>query len=264
MESPVLSILVFLASTKSGGAEMTGDQNLNGVVDLKIPNQFRTSSFNLKDQDINDAVNLKIPDIFLSSTTTAGTEDEDIYEVVDLKIPEQFLSTNQVDGMLEEPVRASEKGSVEDENISDIVNIKIPTINLSQQSTSVPNDKNKSVFDNPSEQTTTKSRVSTDPSENDIIQPQTPGPSTFEQNPINIRPIVDVKIPDLAFTCPNGITLAFDQVCINYGNLYAFFSCYIMCYHHVSFSRFAMECRTALRQKPALVVKMKPPVMKKV
>ena len=194
---------------------MTGDQNLNRVVDLEIPNQFLTSSFNLKDQDINDAVNLKIPDIFLSSTTTAGTEDEDIYEVVDLKIPEQFLSPDQADGMLEEPVGASDKESVQDENISDLVNIKIPTIDLSQQSTSVPNDKNKSVFDNPTEQTTTKSTVSMDPPENDIIQPQAPGPSTFEQNPVNIRPIVDVKIPDLVFTCPNGITIAFDQVCVN-------------------------------------------------
>ena len=191
---------------------MTGYQNLNGVVDLKIPKQFLTPSFNLKDQDITEAVNLKIPDILLSSTTAAGAEDEDIYEVVDLKIPEQFLSTNQADGMLEEPVRASDKESVQDENISDLVNIKIPTIDLSQQSTSVPNDKN-----NPSEQTTTKSRVSMDPPENDIIQPQAPaGPATFEQNPVDIRPIVDVKIPDLVFTCPNGITIAFDQVCMNY------------------------------------------------
>ena len=190
---------------------MTGYQNLNGVVDLKIPKQFLTPSFNLKDQDITEAVNLKIPDILLSSTTAAGAEDEDIYEVVDLKIPEQFLSTNQADGMLEEPVRASDKESVQDENISDLVNIKIPTIDLSQKSTSVPNDKN-----NPSEQTTTKSRVSMDPPENDIIQPQAPGPSTFEQNLVNIRPIVDVKIPDLVFTCPNGITIAFDQVCMNY------------------------------------------------
>ena len=209
MESPVFSILVFLASTQSGGAEMTGDQNLNGVDDLKIPKQFLTSTYNLKDQDINEAVNLKIPDIFLSSTTTAGTEDEDIYEVVDLKIPEQFLSTNQADGMLKEPVGASDKESVQDVNISDIVNIKIPTIDLSQQSISVPNDKNKSVFDNPSEQTTTKSTVSMDPPE------KAPGPSTFEQNLIDIRPIVDVKIPDLVFTCPNGITIAFDQVCVN-------------------------------------------------
>ena len=217
MESPVFSILVFLASTQSGGAEMTEDQNSNRVVDLKIPNQFLTSSINLKDQDINEAVNLKIPDIFLSSTTTAGTEDEDIYEVVDLKIPEQFLSADHADGMLKEPVGASDKESVQDENISDIVNIKIPKIDLSQQSTSVPNDKNKSVFDNPSEETTTKSTVSMDSPENDIIQPQAPaGPSTFEQNPLDIRPIVDVKIPDLVFTCPNGITIAFHQVCVNW------------------------------------------------
>ena len=215
MESPVFSILVFLASTQSGGAEMTGDQNLNGVVDLKIPKQLLTPSFNLKDQDINEAVNLKIPDIFLSSTTAAGAVDEAIYEVVDLKIPEQFLSTNQADGMLKEPVGASDKESVQDVNISDLVNIKIPTIDLSQQSTSVPNDKNKSVFDNPSEQTTTKSTVSMDPPKNDNIQPQAAGPSTFEQNPIDIRPIVDVKIPDLVFTCPNGITIAFHQVCVN-------------------------------------------------
>ena len=215
MESPVFSILVFLASTQSGGAEMTGDQNLNGVVDLKILNQFLTSSFNLKDQNINEAVTLKIPDIFLSSTTAAGAEYEDIYEVVDLKIPEQFLSPDEADGMLEEPVGASDKESVQDENISDLVNIKIPTIDLSQQSTSVPNDKNKSVFDNPTEQTTTKSTVSMDPPENDIIQPQAPSPSTSEQNPVNISAIVDVKIPDLVFTCPNGITIAFDQVCVN-------------------------------------------------
>ena len=216
MESPVFSILVFLASTQSGGAEMPGDQNLNGVVDLKIPNQFLTSSFNLKDQDINEAVNLKIPDIFLSSTTTAGTENEDIYKVVDLKIPEQFLSTNQADGMLEEPVGASDKESVQDENISDIVNIKIPKIDLSQESASVPNDENKSVFDNPSKQTTTNSTVSLDPPENDIVQPQAPaGPATIEQNPVNIRPIVDVKIPDLVFTCPNRITIAFHQICLN-------------------------------------------------
>ena len=221
MESPVFSILVFLASTQSGGAELTGDQNLNGVVDLKIPKQFLTSSFNLKDQDINEAVNLKIPDIFLSSTTTAGTEDEDIYEVVDLKIPEQFLSTNQADGMLEEPAGASDKEIVQDENRSDIVNIKIPTIDLFQQPTSVPNDENKSVFDNQSKQTTTESTVSIDPPENDIDQPQAPAPSTKDQNPVNIRPIVDVKIPDLVFTCPNGITIAFDQVFVNYGLLYA-------------------------------------------
>ena len=214
MASPVFSILVFLASTQSGGAEMPGDQNLNGVVDLEIPNQFLTSSFNLKDQDINEAVNLKIPDIFLSSTTAVGAEDEGIYEVVDLKIPEQFLSADHTDGMLKELVGASDKESVlQDVNISDIVNIKI---DLSQQSTSVPNDKNKSFFDNPSEETTSKSTVSVDPPENDIIQPQAPGPSTFDQNPVNIRPIVDVKIPDLVFTCPNGITIAFDQVCRNY------------------------------------------------
>ena len=40
--------------------------------------------------------------------------------------------------------------------------------------------------------------------------------------------------------------------------------CYIMWYHHGSFLRFAMEYRTAFRQKPALVVKMKNPATKKV
>ena len=217
MESPVFSILVFLASTQSGGAEMPGDQNLNGVDDLKIPNQFLAPSFNLKHQDIIEAVNLKIPDIFLSSTTAVGAEDEGIYEVVDLKIPEQFLSADHTDGMLKELVGASDKESVlQDVNISDIVNIKIPKIDLSQESASVPNDENKSVFDNPSKQTTTKSTVSLDPPENDIVQPQAPaGPATIEQNPVNIRPIVDVKIPDLVFTCPNRITIAFHQVCLN-------------------------------------------------